>query len=85
MSAPARSPSRSPRCSSGSASRQAGGQVAGVGPDAQDLYGLVQVAVLGQQIGQPPGGMQVTGVGRDVQQLPQLEAAPPGVRGHGGT
>jgi hypothetical protein len=29
--------------------------IASVGPGAQDLLGPVQVAALGQQVGQPPG------------------------------
>jgi hypothetical protein len=50
-----------------------GGPVAGVGPVAQELLGLVQVPAGGQQLGQLPGGGPVAGVGA-VAQLVQVSA-----------
>jgi len=48
--------------------------VAGVGAGAQDLLGLVQGAIVGQQIGQPLGGEPVADVGPGAQpvQVPPL-------------
>lgn len=41
--------------------------VAGVGPGGRYLCGLVQVAALGQQLGQLPGGVPVVVVGPGAQ------------------